>query len=119
MAFDTSGRRPLRQQIQIQGGFDEPAALTGTYQITPKSGNLLRLDANGAARDVTLPGIADGLEDSNGVIFMIRNTAAGAFALTVKDPGGATVATVGQNEAAIVVGAGAEVWASMGTYAVT
>ena len=56
-----------------------------------------------AARDVTLP--AEALSD--GLVFEIHNTAGGAFSLTVKDDGAATIGTVAQNKAARFVCDGA------------
>lgn len=57
------------------------------------------LDANGANRNITLPALAV----SRGLFYWIKNEAAGAFNLVVKDAAAATIVTLNQNEAALVV----------------
>lgn len=71
--------------------------LSGTYTMTAGDPVLQFLDANGAARDVLLPPISDGL------VYVVVNRAAAAFALTVKDSTGVTtVAVAAQNKSAIL-----------------
>ena len=82
--------------------------------LSSKASQWLRLDPGGASRNVDLPGVAEGLEDSDGAWFMVLNTANAAEDLTVRDPAGATVATVSQNQRALFVGTGGETWAHMG-----
>lgn len=113
MAYLTEGRRPHPWQQQVPGLVDV-ATLAGTHQLTAKSGNFQRLDPGGAGRNVDLPGPAEGLVDSDGVVFLIMNAADAAEALTVRNPAGATVATIGQNERAILVGTGGAAWTHMG-----
>ena len=87
-----------------------PVALTlaGAITLTVPQllGGLLLLDANGAARNVTLPTAADlvnAIEGAGiGTSFRVtmRNTAGGAFALTAVAGAGGTIsgtATVAQN----------------------
>lgn len=113
MSYSTEGRRPAPWQQQVPGLVDV-ATLAGDHQLTAKSGNLQRLDPNGAHRNVDLPGPAQGLVDSDGVCFLIVNAAAGAFNLVVRNPAGATVVTLNQNERALVVGTGGAAWTHMG-----
>ena len=67
---------------------------------------ILRIDAGGSARDVTLP--AEAL--STGVTFTIYNISSGAEDLVLKDDGASTIETVSQNEFA-VVGCDGSSWA--------
>jgi hypothetical protein len=111
--FSTSGRRPLLWPLQIKGGVGS-ATLTGDLVLSAKSSQWLRINPGLAPRSVDLPGTAQDLEDSDGAWFMVLNTATGATAITVRDPAGATVATLSQNERALFVGTGAEAWVHMG-----
>ena len=116
MAIDNytgSGYRPLLYPLSLKGGYGS-ATLTGTTQLTSKTSQFLRLDPGGGARNVDLPGIADGLDDNDGRFYWILNTADAAEALTVRNPAGATIVTISQNERCLVVGAGAESWVHMG-----
>jgi hypothetical protein len=63
---------------------------------------------------VDLPGVDEDLPDNDGRFYMILNTADAAEDLTIRNPAGATVVTISQNERAIVVGTGAAAWAHMG-----
>jgi hypothetical protein len=83
-------------------------ALSGaiTLTVTQLLGGFLLLDANGAARNVTTPTAAaiiaavEGADIGTGFDFVIRNTAGGAYALTLVAGAGVTLsgtATVGQN----------------------
>ncbi|MCK5089644.1 MAG: hypothetical protein KAI41_11375 [Hyphomicrobiaceae bacterium] len=111
--FKSGGVRPLLWPLQIKGGAGDDT-LTGDVVLTAKASQWLRLDPGGASRNVDLPGMAEGLDDSDGAWFLILNTADAAEDLTIRDPAGATVATVGQNERALFVGTGAEAWIHMG-----
>jgi hypothetical protein len=73
--------------------------MTGALTITADHPPMLFLDANGAARTLTLPAEAD----SDGLVFFLKNTAAGAFAITVEDDATGTVAVCAQNEGAILM----------------
>ena len=111
--FAGSGRRPLTSPLQVKGGVGE-ATLTGAVILTARSSQMLRLDPGGANRNVDLPGPDEGIEDNNGLNYTILNTADAAENLVVRNPAGATVATVSQNERCTFVGVGAQVWAHMG-----
>jgi ribosomal protein L27 len=92
----TEGRRPFRFQAVFTGAMSGNVVLTGNIVLTRRSAQWLKLDANGVNRDVTLPVVEDGL------FFWIVNSAAAAFNLVVKNPAGATVVTINQNEEAVV-----------------
>jgi hypothetical protein len=111
--FKTSGNRPLLWPLRIKGGAGDDT-LAADVTLSAKSSQWLRLDPGGASRNVDLPGVAEDLEDSDGAWFMILNTADAAEDLVVRNPAGATVATVSQNERALFVGTGGETWAHMG-----
>ncbi len=64
----------------------------------PSDPNTLYFDPGGASRDVTLPAEAS----SSGKWFRIVNEADAAENLVVKDDGGSTIVTIGQNEEAQV-----------------
>ena len=116
MAIDnhtTAGRRPLTYQMQIRGGV-AVETLSGDVQLTGLSSQMLKLDPDGAARDVTLPGAAEGVLDTDGLCFEITNAADGAEDLVVKDPAGATVVTISQNEKAKVAGLGGQAYDHLG-----
>ena len=75
--------------------------LGGTFAVPPGAPHMLVLDANGAARNVTLPA-----NPRKGDYFYIFNPAAGAFALTIQDSSGAALSpavTVAQGKAIWVV----------------
>lgn len=74
--------------------------LTGTYAIPPGSEHIQVLDANGVARNVTLPA-----SPQKGDWFLVYNPAAGLFALTLQDSAGAALSpavTVAQAKAVMV-----------------
>ena len=78
-----------------------PAAtdtLAADLTLTVASPQILRLDANGAARVVTLPDAAT----THGLWFEIINAASGAYAITVKNAAATTVAKASQNQAVLV-----------------
>ena len=99
----------MGRQINVGGGISKGVyhnelkmtnvteTMSGNRTLTVDSPTLQFLDPT-TARDVTLPAEAD----SDGLIFMIMNTANGSEVITIKDDGGATVCTPGQNESAIV-----------------
>lgn len=75
-------------------------ALTAGVVITEEDPSLLVLDANGAARNVDMPAPSANID---GKRWTIQNPAAGAFALTVRNNGGATIATVAQGKSTEVI----------------
>lgn len=113
MAYGTEGRRTTPWQQQVPGLVDV-ATLAADRQLTAKSGNCQHLDPGGANRNVDLPGPEEGLVDSDGVAFLILNAADAAENLVVRNPAGATVVTLNQNERALVVGTGGTAWTHMG-----
>lgn len=60
--------------------------LSGDTEVGAFWPPVLILDADGAARNITLPADA-----KNGQVFFILNESAGAFALSVRQPDGTTV----------------------------
>ena len=116
MAIDrylTKGRRLLRHQLQAPG-LAAVETLTGATQLTGASSQLLKLDPGGAARNVTLPGIDEGVADTDGLVFVITNAADAAENLVILNPAAATVVTISQNESCTIVGTGAQAYAHMG-----
>lgn len=111
--FKTEGNRALLWPLRIIGLAGDDT-LTGDVVLTAKASQLLRLDPGGASRNVDLPGATEGLTNSDGASYLILNTANAAEDLTVRDPAGATVAVISQNERALFVGLGGEAWAHMG-----
>ena len=83
--------------------------LAGTKTLTKGDASHQRFDPDGSHRDVNLPA-----EEGNaGGWFEILNWAGGAENLVVKDDGGATIATVSQNESCKFVCNGTA-WLHMG-----
>lgn len=93
----TEGRRPFRYQAVFTGAFSGLVTLTGNVTLTRKSAQWLKLDPGGGARDVTLPTAEDGL------FFWIVNAADAAENLVIKNAAGSTIATVNQNEEAVIL----------------
>lgn len=79
--------------------------LTGTVVLTVDSPTLQFMDPGGAGRNVDLPAE----ENSEGLMFIIQNTADAAEILTIRNDAAATIVTPTQNEAALVYCAGG-VW---------
>lgn len=98
-------------QVTIQGGLiefafhnqlklkSETKTLAGAHTLDKKSATLQFIDPGGAARTITLPAEAD----SDGLVFIVMNTADALEILTIQDDTPATVVTPTQNEMAIVV----------------
>lgn len=72
--------------------------LAGTLTLVELSAPMQFLDPGGAGRQINLPAEAV----SDGLFFIIHNTADAAEILTIKDDGGTTIATPTQNESAIL-----------------
>lgn len=73
------------------------ASITANYTLTVNHPPLNFITPD-AARDITLPAVAD----SDGLTFVIVNTAAGAYTLSVKNVGGTTIVSLAQNAIGIV-----------------
>ena len=74
------------------------SAITANYQLTVEHPTLLFLDPNGGSKDVLLPAEAD----SEGLFFLISNTADASETLIVKeDSDTTTIASVVQNAAGL------------------
>lgn len=76
--------------------------LTGNITLTNQYRRILKLDPGGAARDVTLG--ADAAQP--GAYYRFINAADAAENLVIKNAAGTTIATVNQNEEAIVIRSG-------------
>ncbi len=83
--------------------------LAGNLTLSQQYRRRLRIDPGGSARDVNLPAEAS----SNGLSFILLNTADAGENLVVKDDGGTTIVTISQNEKAEVVCDGTT-WYHMG-----
>jgi len=70
--------------------------LSGARTVTFSDANILRLNPNGAHKDITLPAE----NDCAGVVYEVINAATSAHNLVIKNDAAATVATINQNEAA-------------------
>lgn len=97
----------LLGNLAVPGGFGAET-LTGTRTVALTDAQFLALDPGGSARDVTLPDVEQ--IAYNGLFYVIANTADAAEALTIKDADGNTVASAGQNEAAVVYVSAAGAW---------
>lgn len=73
------------------------ADLGGTLALTATSPGIQSVDPNGSARDVTLPAEAEGL------FFIIINRSDNAEDLTIKSDAPATLGTISEDEAAILM----------------
>ena len=93
--------------LALKGGANVET-LAGNKTLVLGDKNFQKLDPT-AARDVTLPAEAD----SDGMWFWIMNNANGAETITVKNDAAATIVTLPQNEAAIVICDGTD-WVHMG-----
>lgn len=74
--------------------------LTGAVTIAKENAPILNFDPGGATRIVTMPAPDSDLE---GAIFIINNWADAAEDLTINNSAAATVLTVSQNEAGVVM----------------
>ncbi len=114
--FNTSGRKPITYQLQIRGGVDTPATLTGTLQLTDRSANFQFLDGGAADREVRMPAT-----NRDGVIFRIVNAGA-TNDLLLKDSAGTnvlgTTALLTPSQAAWVVNEGGS-WLHLGRESIT
>jgi len=80
--------------------------LAATRALTAADPSMLKLDPGGAARDVTLD--AEENIPTTGLIRWIFNAADAAENLVLKNDAGTTIATVNQNESAIVINDGVQ-----------
>lgn len=74
--------------------------LSGDLTLAATDAQVQNIDPGGSARDVNLPA------EENGLLFVIGNRADNAEALTVKDDGGTTIATVNQDDVGYFVSDG-------------
>jgi hypothetical protein len=95
--FQNAALKALTSQLRLVGGV-EAITLSGTRTLTAKDANVLFLDPDGANRNVDL--LAE--DQAEGLSFLIKNTASGAFNLVVRDDAGSTVTTINQDEWALV-----------------
>ena len=72
--------------------------LAGNVTLVADSPTAQVMDPGGSARTVTLPAEAD----SEGLVFLIINSADAAEVITVEDDGTTTQATIAQDEAALL-----------------
>ena len=84
---------------------------TGAIVLTLDSPQMQALDANGAGRNVSLPAVG---VTHDGMFFVIANSAGAAFNLSIVNAAGGAVATVNQNEMAIVYVSQAGAWTLFG-----
>lgn len=76
--------------------------LTGPITIAADAPTMQTLDANGAARSVIMPD--ETVVANRGLAFFIKNGAAGAFALNIRNSGDTTtVGSIAQNLSAWVI----------------
>lgn len=95
----------VHNSVHSQFKFDHSAiTLSGDITLLDGHATVLQLDANGAARNVTLPATS---RANKGRVFIIYNTAAAANSLTVKQSNGSTtVLTVAQGKCAMFMNDG-------------
>lgn len=96
VSLETQGQRTM-----LLGHFATTKTLTGTETLTDASKPVQYLDPGGADRDVTLPAEADANH-----VFVLANTADADELLTVKNDGGSTIGTVGEDETKLFVSDG-------------
>ncbi len=106
MAYTTGGRRPLRGQLQLEGGV-ESLVLAGDVQLDDLSANVLLVDGGGADRAVKMPA-----SNRDGVPFRIVNTGA-SNVLILQDSTGSAIAGV---TTALAVATATWVWNEGGTW---
>lgn len=85
----------------LKGGV-KVITLTGNITLDDTYPGILKLDPGGSARDVTLEGAAATDGASDGLLRWIVNAADAAENLVVKDGAASTIATINQNESAVV-----------------
>lgn len=111
--YTTSGRKPMRQQLQLEGGV-ESLTISATLQLDDRSANILRIDGGVADREVRMPA-----SNRDGMAFRIVNVGA-TNALNLKrsdgtDIGGATAAlAVGKATWVVNEGGGVGNWKHTG-----
>lgn len=120
MAYTTGGRRPMRQQMQLDGGFQQ-LTISGTLQLDDASANHLLVNGGLADREIRMPASA-----KNGVYFKITNTG-GTNVLQLRTSTGGNVDGFSPASATNQLGVGETAlvacidgtWGHTGVYAVT
>ena len=108
-------RKALDYQVLLRAGYGA-FTLAADAQLTARSPHFLKLDPGGSARNVDLPGIVEGVADTDGLIFVIVNDADAAETITVRNPANGTVDTIAQNQMAIFMGTGAQAYVAIGVW---
>jgi hypothetical protein len=93
-SYNSSQAFKVARHFQFKNGVNVES-ITANKTLDYKSSMFQVLDPD-AARDVVLPA------EKDGAVFFIKNESA-SYALTVKDDGASTIATIAADEGAIVV----------------
>lgn len=107
MGFLSKALQRIAWRVVWKGAFED-TVLDGDLGLSYRSGQLQRLDTNGAARTITLPGLA---RVDEGYFFVLGAAGDDGETITVEDAGGATVVELEDGELAVV-------YASAGTWRV-
>ena len=116
-SHNNGARRFFTTQVQLRSGYGA-YTLAEDAQLTAKSPQLLAIDPGGSARNLDLPGILEGVPDTEGLLFWVKNTADAAETITVRDPANGTVDAIAQNQAALFVGTGGQAYAALGVWTI-
>lgn len=102
--------QPLQAKDALRLEDTNRETLSGAKTLSASDPMVQSLDPGGAGRDVNLPA------EENGLVFVIANRADAAEALTIKDDGGTSLATVNQDDVAYAIsdGTGWMVFAAAG-----
>jgi len=87
MAYTTGNRRPMRQQLQLEGGV-ETLVISATLQLTDRSANVLAISGGAADREVRMPA-----SNRDGSIFRLVNGGATNNLLLKRSDGADIAAT--------------------------
>ena len=95
--LDSQSFHTIDGALQLRGGFYS-ATLSGDVTLDLSYGNFLVLDPGGSARNVDFVAA----HEVDGAFYFVRNAADAAENLVLRDSADATIATLNQNEAAVV-----------------